>query len=541
MATLIHDFIFETARQAPAAPALSYQGVTLAYGELAQSVRDCADALLQLGLQRAGRVAVYLEKRHENVIAMFGAAAAGGVFVPVNPLLKPEQVAYILKDCGVSVLVTSRERLAQLAPALAGCPRLRTIIVTGERGPDAAPGGVQILSWSSVLALGADLAAKFHDTIKHAMIDKDMAAILYTSGSTGRPKGVVLSHRNMVAGAASVSCYLRNTPQDRLLCVLPLSFDYGLSQLTTAFASGACAVLINYLLLRDIIEAVEQEAITGLAAVPPLWIQLSQLSWPLSTPLRYITNSGGVMQPGTVDKLRAQLPHTQIFLMYGLTEAFRSTYLPPEQLATRPDSIGKAIPNAEVLVLRPDGSVCDDEEPGELVHRGALVALGYWNDAARTAERFKPLPPQADGLVLPELAVWSGDTVRRDADGYLYFVGRNDEMIKTSGYRVSPAEIEEVAYASALVAEAVALGVPHPLLGAAIALLVTPAPGVELGREALLSACRQRLPAYMMPLWVDIRSEALPRNPNGKIDRALLAREIAEVLATIPVNAGERP
>ena len=193
------------------------------------------------------------------------------------------------------------------------------------------------------------------------------------------------------------------------------------------------------------------------------------------------------------------------------------------------------------LVLRPDGSVCDDEEPGELVHRGALVALGYWNDAARTAERFKPLPPRADGLVVPELAVWSGDTVRRDADGYLYFVGRNDEMIKTSGYRVSPAEIEEVAYASGLVAEAAALGVPHPLLGAAIALLVTAAPGAELGREALLSACRQRLPAYMMPLWVDIRAEALPRNPNGKIDRALLAREIAEVLAAIPVNAGERP
>lgn len=539
MATLIHDFIFETARHAPAAPALSYQGVPLAYGALAQSVRDCAGAMLQLGLQRAARVAVYLEKRQENVIAMFGAAAAGGVFVPVNPLLKPEQVAYILGDCGVSVLVTSRERLAQLAPVLASCPGLRAIIVTGERGPDTALGGVQILSWSSVLELGADLPARSHDM--HAMVDQDMAAILYTSGSTGRPKGVVLSHRNMVAGAVSVSSYLRNTPQDRLLCVLPLSFDYGLSQLTTAFASGACAVLINYLLLRDIIEAVEQEAITGLAAVPPLWIQLSQLSWPLSTPLRYITNSGGVMQPGTVDKLRAQLPRTQIFLMYGLTEAFRSTYLPPEQLASRPDSIGKAIPNAEVLVLRPDGSVCDDEEPGELVHRGALVALGYWNDAARTAERFKPLPPQADGLVLPELAVWSGDTVRRDADGFLYFVGRNDEMIKTSGYRVSPAEIEEVAYASGLVGEAAALGVPHPLLGAAIALLVTPAPGVELGREALLSACRKRLPAYMMPLWIDIRGEALPRNPNGKIDRALLAREIAEVLAAIPVNAGERP
>ena len=526
MATLIHDFIFDTARRAPAAPALSYQGAQLAYGELAQSVRGCASALVQLGLQRGQRVAVYLEKREENVIAMFGAAAAGAVFVPVNPLLKPEQVAYILADCGVALLVTSRERLAQLAPVLDACPALKKIIVTGERQPDVLQDGPQILSWPAVIALGADLPQA-----PHAVIDTDMAAILYTSGSTGRPKGVVLSHRNLVAGALSVAGYLHNTPQDRILCVLPLSFDYGLSQLTTAFASGACAVLMNYLLLRDIIETVEQEAITGLAAVPPLWIQLSQLSWPLSTPLRYITNSGGVMQPGTVDRLRQSLPHTQIFLMYGLTEAFRSTFLPPDQLATRPDSIGKAIPNAEVLVLRPDGSVCNDGEPGELVHRGALVAMGYWNDAARTAERFKPLPPQARGLVLPELAVWSGDTVRRDAHGYLYFVGRNDEMIKTSGYRVSPAEIEEVAYASGLVGEAVALGVPHPLLGAAIALLVTAAPGTEIERSALLAACRARLPAYMMPMWVDIRVEALPRNPNGKIDRALLARAVAEQLA----------
>ncbi|AQR69456.1 acyl-CoA ligase (AMP-forming), exosortase A system-associated [Janthinobacterium sp. LM6] len=529
MATLIHDLIFETAQRAPQAPALSWQGEEMHYAALAQSVREAACTLLALGLQRGARVAVYLEKRPENVSAMFGAAAAGGVFVPVNPLLKPEQVAYILADCNVDILVTSRERLAQLGPALAACPDLRTVLLTGEALPESRLGKVRVLAWTAVPAnvpAGAAPAPR-----PHAVIDADMAAILYTSGSTGRPKGVVLSHRNMLAGSLSVSGYLRNTPDDRILCVLPLSFDYGLSQLTTAFASGACAVLMNYLLLRDIVEAVEQEAITGLAAVPPLWVQLSQLSWPLSTPLRYITNSGGVMQRSTLDRLRQSLPRVQVYLMYGLTEAFRSTYLAPEQLERRPDSIGQAIPNAEVLVLRPDGSVCGTDEPGELVHRGALVALGYWNDAARTAERFKPLPPQASGLVLPELAVWSGDTVRRDADGYLYFVGRSDDMIKTSGYRVSPAEIEEVVYASGLVGEAAALGLPHAVLGQAIALLVTPAPGVELLRDSVLAACRARLPSYMVPLWVDIRDGVLPRNPNGKIDRPLLARELAHAYA----------
>jgi len=526
MPTLIHDLIIESAARTPQAPALSYQGALLTYRALARAVRDMASALLVLGLQRGERVAVYLEKREENVIALFGAAAAGCAFVPVNPLLKPEQVAYILADCGVSLLVTSRERLAQLSAVLPACAALRTVVVAGERLRESRLDGVEVLNWASVRALGAD------QHVQHvqcpALIDTDMAAILYTSGSTGRPKGVVLSHRNLVAGAVSVSGYLRNTPQDRILCVLPLSFDYGLSQLTTAFASGACAVLMNHLLLRDVIDMVSQEAITGLAGVPPLWIQLSQLSWPASCTLRYLTNSGGVMPPGTVERLHLALPRAQIFLMYGLTEAFRSTYLPPEDLAARRDSIGKAIPNAEVLVLRPDGSECKVDEPGELVHRGALVAQGYWNDAARTAERFRPLPPRHDGLVLPELAVWSGDTVRRDAHGYLYYIGRNDEMIKTSGYRVSPAEIEEVVYASALVGEAVALGVPHAVLGQAIALLVYAAPGRELTREALLCACRERLPTYMVPLWIIIRGDLLPRNPNGKIDRALLAQELAE-------------
>ncbi|MDC8756845.1 acyl-CoA ligase (AMP-forming), exosortase A system-associated [Janthinobacterium fluminis] len=523
MAHLIQEFIFQSAQRTPLAPALRYQGVPLSYAALAQAVRAAAGAMLALGLGRGERVAVYLEKREEAVVAMFGAAAAGAVFVPVNPLLKPEQLAYILNDCNARLLVTSRERLRLLLDVLPACADLHTVLVVGAEA--AAPPLVSCLrfvAWSECLAHAPPGAP-------HRAIDCDMAAILYTSGSTGMPKGVVLSHRNLVAGADSVASYLGNTAQDRILCVLPLSFDYGLSQLTTAFSRGACAVLMNYLLLRDIVETVEQEGITALAAVPPLWIQLSQLSWPALPGLRYITNSGGAMQRGTLDKLRAALPHTRIYLMYGLTEAFRSTYLAPEQLDARPDSIGKAIPNAEVMVLRPDGSACGSGEPGELVHRGALVAMGYWNDRERTAERFRPLPPRQDGLALGELAVWSGDTVRSDAEGFLYFVGRNDEMIKTSGYRVSPTEIEAVVYATGLVGEAAAIGVSHPVLGQAIALLATAAPGVALERQALMAACKAKLPAYMAPAWIEVRAGALPRNPNGKIDRKLLAAELADL------------
>jgi acyl-CoA ligase (AMP-forming) (exosortase A-associated) len=366
------------------------------------------------------------------------------------------------------------------------------------------------------------------------VVDTDVVAILYTSGSTGRPKGVVISHRNMVTGAKSVAEYLENTRADRLLAVLPFSFDYGFSQLTTAFLTGASVSLIDHLFARDVVTAVARDRITGLAAVPPLWIQLAELDWPADATehLRYITNSGGRMPAATLAKLRRSLPRTRPFLMYGLTEAFRGTYLPPEEIDRRPDSIGRAIPNAEILVVRPDGSPCDDDEPGELVQRGSLVALGYWNDSAKTAERFRPLPAQRSELPLPEIAVWSGDTVRRDADGYLYYVGRRDEMIKTSGYRVSPTEIEEVVYGSSLVSDVVAVAAPHASLGEGIVLVA--APGSQAGTDemanssALLGYCRQQLPTFMVPHHIAWLSE-LPRNPNGKFDRPALATRYRDV------------
>jgi acyl-CoA ligase (AMP-forming) (exosortase A-associated) len=507
MSELVHDLVFDAARRTPGAPALVHGSTRLDYAALGAAVAAAAQALLEAGVGRGERVAVYLEKRVEAVAAMFGAAAAGAVFVPINPLLKPDQVAYILRDCNVRALLVSPERLRLLQAALDGCPELRTVFVTG---PAPARDDARLRAWEA--PTGAPHAP-------WRVIDSDMAAILYTSGSTGSPKGVVLSHRNLVAGARSVADYLALAPRDRVLAVLPLSFDYGLSQLTTAFQAGACVVLINHLFARDIVKAVADESITGLAAVPPLWMQLAQLDWPADSTLRFLTNSGGAMPGPTSAALRAALPQAQLFLMYGLTEAFRSTYLPPSELARRPDSIGRAIPNAEVLVVRPDGTLCADGEPGELVHRGALVALGYWNDAARSAERFRPAPGQDPALPGREVAVWSGDTVRRDADGFLYFVGRSDDLIKVSGYRVSPTEIEEAVHASRLAEETVAFGVPHPQLGQAIVLLAC---GAGLSAAALLKECQRRLPAYMVPAHIAIVDAPLARNPNGKLDRQWL-------------------
>jgi acyl-CoA ligase (AMP-forming) (exosortase A-associated) len=521
MSNLIHDFIIDAARRTPGAEALVHGNLRLDYASLARAVQNAAQALLACGLGPGERVGVYLEKRIENVAAMFGAAAAGCVFVPINPLLKADQVQHILTDCNVRVLVSSPDRLKLLAPLLADCPDLRALLLTGLTDLPTVPATLALHGWDEATAAvpaGTPVPA-------HRRIDTDMAAILYTSGSTGKPKGVVLSHRNMVAGATSVASYLELTSTDRVLSVLPLSFDYGLSQLTCAFHAGATVVLLNHLFPRDIIAAVAAERVTGLAAVPPLWNQLVRLPWPQECALRYVTNSGGAMPSATVTALRALLPNAQVFLMYGLTEAFRSTYLPPAELDRRPGSIGHAIPNAQIMVVRPDGSPCAVDEPGELVHRGALVALGYWNNPAKTAERFRPVPGQDPALPLAEMAVWSGDTVRRDADGFLYFVGRGDDLIKVSGYRVSPTEIEEIVHASGRVHEAVAFGVPHPELGQAIVLLVVAGTGDALTVEALRKECQRRLPAYMVPAHIALQHEPFPRNPNGKIDRKALASD----------------
>lgn len=519
MAQLIHELIDDSAWQTPSGLALRYADDNLDYQTLAGAVAHTGQALLDLGLERLDRVAVFMEKREEAVLAMFGAAAAGCVFVPVNPLFKPEQVLHILRDSGARVLVTTSARLESLEVVLVQCPDLRHVVHTGE---EARIEGVHTAQWRGWHECGAGLAP-------HRCIESDLAALLYTSCASGKPKGVALSHRNLVAGAGSVARYLGNNRHDRILAALPLTLDLGLAQLTTAFACGAALVLMNQLLTRDIPEMVERERITGLAAVPSLWIQLAALDWRGRHPLRYICNSGGTLPAQTVSALRERMPRTAIYLMHGVAEAFHSTYLAPDEAVRRPASIGKAVPNAEVLVLAPDGRRCAPNEPGELVQRGPLVALGYWNDAARTAASFRPLVT-GGALTHGETALWTGDMARMDEEGYLYLIGRQDDTIYTAGHRVSPTEVEEVAYAGGQVIEAAAVGVPHPVLGQAIVLVAVARSGVEISGAELLAACRASLPGYMLPALAEVRA-ALPRGAAGAVDRRQLAREFAGLFA----------
>ncbi len=446
-------------------------------------------------IEPGDRIVIWLPKSPEAVVALLAVGRAGGVAVPANPALRPAQVTHLLADSGAALLLTHAARAGGLVEP--PCPVLTLEadwagLAAGTDPGDGAPGG------------------------------EALAMLLYTSGSTGRPKGVMVTHSNLLTGAASVAGYLGTRADDRVLAVLPLSFDFGLSQLTTAFHAGARAVLLDYLAPRDVVLACERHAITQLAGVPPLWMQLAGQAWPEGAiaPMRTLSNSGGRLPVPTVRALRRLFPAARLHLMYGLTEAFRSTTLPPDLADAHPDSIGRAIPGAEVLVVRPDGSLTADGEPGELVHMGPLVSKGYWRDPGRTAERFRPAPPASK---VGGLAVWSGDTVVRDADGLLRFVGRADETIKTMGMRVSPTEVEELAHGSGAVAEAVALGIEDAAAGMVIRLLAVPAAGLEPGEaEGRLRAhFRQAAPAFLQPagiVWLD----ALPRAPNGKLDRAAL-------------------
>ncbi|HEX4848867.1 MAG TPA: acyl-CoA ligase (AMP-forming), exosortase A system-associated [Novosphingobium sp.] len=489
-------------RGADAAPALVLREGPLSYKDLRDRVARMAGWLRTQVPEAGARVATWAAKGELTCLMPLAAARAGLVHVPINPLLKRAQVAHILADSGSRLLLATPSRLAGLEEGdiPAGC-----LAVTEADGIE------QARSAPALDPAEADPEA--------------LAAILYTSGSTGKPKGVMLSHANMWLGAESVASYLGLAADDVTLAVLPLSFDYGQNQLLSTWHAGGCVVPLDYLTPRDVVKAVARHGVTTLAAVPPLWVQVAELDWPpeAAANLRRLTNSGGALTVDLVRRLRGLFPDARLFAMYGLTEAFRSTFLDPALIDSHPTSMGKAIPHAEILVIGDDGAVTADGEEGELVHCGPLVAHGYWQDPVRTAERFKPAPAASR---YGGMAVWSGDRVRRDADGLLYFVGRRDAMIKSAGNRISPQEIEEAALATGLVAEAVALGVPDERLGHAVHLIVRAAPGTSHAEEELPRMLLKELPNFMQPKVIHWRV-AMPISPNGKIDRVGLYQELA--------------
>jgi len=464
------------------------------YEALAQHSRDFASTLRRLGLRGGDRVAIYLEKSVEAVVAMYGTWLAGGVIVPVSDVLLARQVAHIVGHSGSTVLVSNARTRARLpGDLLAGLRAVEVDLASAAQAPSAEPPPSE---------------------------SEARAAILYTSGSTGSPKGILISHANLLAGARIVSDYLGITEEERIISIPPFNFDYGLNQLLCAVHRRATLVLQRSSLPADICRTLVHHEITGMPAVPPLWVELVEGKSPfpqMSFPhLRYVTNTGGALPVEVVRRLRELLPRTSVYLMYGLSEAFRSTYLPPEEIDRRPGSIGKGIPECEIIVLSRDGRRCGPGEVGELVHRGPTVALGYWNDPEATARVFRPnpfAPPDSS-----ERVVYSGDLVRTDDDGFLYFVGRRDQMIKSQGYRISPSEVETIVFESGLVKEVVAKGEPDRAAGAVVVVHCVPADPGTFSAESLMAHCRREMPRYMVPRRIEVHP-AFPRTASGKIDR----------------------
>jgi acyl-CoA ligase (AMP-forming) (exosortase A-associated) len=510
---LVHHLLRTSAARRADKEALVHADRRLSYGEASARVSSLARGLRAAGVARGDRVGIYLEACVPQALSLFAVSLAGGVFVPINSLLRAEQVAHIVRDSGLRVLITTGARLASLAAPLKELTSVERVVVVDDGTRPDVP--LPIYDFD---ALSGDVS---HACVHDVAIEKDLAAILYTSGSTGKPKGVMLTHAQILAGASIVSTYLGITEQERILAVLPFSFDAGMNQIMTAFQQGGTCVLINFVFAREIVATLRRERVTGLAGVPTLWSLLAQPSSTLErTPLpdlRYITNTGGAMPQAILRQIRAALPTAQVFLMYGLTEAFRSTYLPPGELDRRPTSMGKAIPNTEILVVNGRGELCKPGEVGELVHRGPTVSLGYWGRPDLTAEVLRPHPYLPPELGNAERVCYSGDLVKMDEDGFLYFVGRRDAMIKSSGYRISATDVEDVLYESDLLEGAAVIGVPDEILGQSIKAFVVPKDGVVPREDALIAFCASRLPNYMVPAAIELVNE-LPKTTSGKVD-----------------------
>jgi long-chain acyl-CoA synthetase len=509
--TLVHEYLTRSAEQFPDKEALICGEERWTYSVLDQCSNQVAHALIGMGMKRHDRVIIFLDNSPEVVLSLFGILKAGGTFVVLNSTIKSQKLRYIIQDSGAKILITHISKARIIQEVLDKLKETSILWVGDSSSLDELSS--RYFPWKAIFETPDSRPADI------GSIDCDLATLIYTSGSTGEPKGVISSHSNMISAARSIIQYLENTPEDIILNVLPLSFDYGLYQVIMAFMFGGTVVLEkSFLYPTKILEKIENEKVTGIPIVPTMAamiLKMQDLSTHNFSSLRYITNTAAALSVNDIRKLRALVPHVKIYSMYGLTECKRVSYLPPEELDRRPTSVGKAIPNSEVFIMNESGREVAPNEVGELVVRGTNVMQGYWNSPELTAKTFRP------GNFPWEKFLYSGDLFKRDDEGFLYFVGRKDDMIKTKGERVSPKEVENVLCAIEGISETAVIGIPDEIVGQAIKAFIVVSPGTSLTKKEVLKHCAEHLEPFMVPKVVEFIRE-LPKTPNGKTDKERL-------------------
>jgi long-chain acyl-CoA synthetase len=516
----VHHFLERSAERFPAKTALVCGEKRWTYEEIDRASGDLASSLAALGIQPGDRVALFLDNSYESVVSIFGILKAGAVFMVLNPTMRAGKLNFILGHSGARAVITETSKTLTLRSAIGRLPRLAHIILC--HGGRAAQGNLRlspatnsktIVPWRLLVENGGmPLPAPGGS-------DDDLAALIYTSGSTGEPKGVMSAHRSMSAAVDSITTYLENVADDIILDVLPLSFDYGLYQVLMAFSFGGTVVLEkSFAYPYRILERLAEERVTGFPIVPSMaaiLLRMETLEHAEFPALRYITNTAAAFPVDHIRKFRAVFPRVKIYSMYGLTECKRVSYLPPEELDRRPGSVGIPMPNTHVRIVGDDGRELGPDEVGELVIDGPNVMQGYWNAPEETARTFRP------GAHAGETLLYSGDLFRTDRDGYLYFVGRKDDLIKSMGERVSPREVENVLCALPAVSEAAVIGVPDEIAGRAVKAFIVVADGAQLSRDDVTRHCRNHLEPFMIPKYVEFVA-SLPTSPHGKIDKQAL-------------------
>jgi amino acid adenylation domain-containing protein len=511
----LHDYIIDAAARLPEKVAIVARSERWTYGDVEARSNALANALVAGGVVRGDRVVVLCDNGPEAIVAFWGVLKANAVVSLMNPQTKPAKLAYVLRDSGATALVTEGHLLPAVAEATAECPSLRLVVMTGKFDPARLPSVGSVVSWREAVDEGNGKAAP-----RRQSIDVDLASIIYTSGSTGDPKGVMLTHRNMLAAATSISTYLGTVQDDVLLGVLPLSFDYGLYQAIMATKAGATIVVEkSFAYPAEVLTKVVEEQVTAFPGVPTMFAVMADMKsidrYDLSR-VRYVTNTAAALPVKHILRLKDIFPKARIFSMYGLTECKRCSYLPPEDLDRKPTSVGVAIPNTELWLVDDDDQRVGPGKVGQLVIRGATVMAGYWGKPEATAKKLRagPLPG--------ERVLYTGDYCTLDEEGYLYFVGRMDDIIKCRGEKVAPKEIEAVLYGVPGVKEAAVIGVDDPILGQAPKAFVALEEGATVDVADLKRECQARLEPFMVPKYFELLS-VLPKSANGKIDKRALA------------------